>query len=581
MTEKISGNTEGLKKNVIQSLEGLYDVKSDPAVLCSVAVINAICEITFSVNREIAVFISSGGMVEHIYVGDFNTAEIQARDIGKKSKCVHTHPSGDGYPSPVDMDSLEALELLVMASVATDDEGNPQGLHLAYVGADGKPVIEGPFENIEQTAQTVKAASEVPSTVHVVKEHGKERVIAAGVTTRGSKAMLDELAELVISAGGECVLKEEQARESFDAAYYMGKGKIEELRYLSSAYDADTVIFDDSLSPAQMRNIEEIIDIKVIDRSTLILDIFAQRAHSMEGKLQVELAQLTYMLPRLLGRGTDLSRLGGGIGTRGPGETKLETDRRHIQRRITYLKKQLEGVVERRNLLRENRKRKNLFIVALAGYTNAGKSTLANKLTDSSIMAEDMLFATLDPSARKLTLPDGEDVILIDTVGFVSKLPHELVESFKSTLEEITGADLIIHVMDGSSPAMESQRQTVYKTLLELGAEGIPVIEAVNKIDLVEDSVPGTRDTESTVYISALTGEGMETLVRKIEAKAAGARIVRNLEIPYDKGRLISYIHENTDILEKEYCETAIHFKLRLTKNSLAHIHQNMGEQDG
>ncbi len=526
MGKELSGNIEGLKKNIILNLEELYELKSDPAILCDQPILDRICEITYNTNREIAVFISSGGMVEHISVGDFNTTDIQAREIGKKSKCVHTHPSGSGYPSPVDIDSLGALELLVMASVGVKN-ANPVDLHCAYIGADGKPIVEGPYDNTEQTAQVIREASDVPSTVHVVKEHEKERVIAAGVTTKDGRAMLDELSELIVSAGGECVLKEEQLRDSYDSAYYMGKGKIEELRYLSSVYDADTIVFDDSLSPSQIRNIEEIIDIKVIDRSNLILDIFAQRAHSMEGKIQVELAQLTYLLPRLFGRGLALSRLGGGIGTRGPGETKLETDRRHIQRRITYLKKQIGGITERRDLLRENRKRRNLFIVALAGYTNAGKSTLANKLTDSSIMAEDMLFATLDPSARKLTLPDGVEVILVDTVGFVSKLPHELIESFKSTLEEVTGADLIIHVMDGSSSSMESQKDTVYKILNELGAGKIPVIEAVNKMDLVEDRDVSYGNSGERIYISALTGEGVDVLIQQIEAAAEGDDLLR------------------------------------------------------
>lgn len=577
MGERVSGNTEGLKKNIIQRLEALYEIKSDSSILCDQLILEEICKITFSVNREIAVFISSSGMVEYISVGDFNTTDIQAREISRKSKCVHTHPSGSGYPSPVDIDSLRALELLVIASVGLKGD-TPADLYCSYIGIDGKAVTEGPFDNTEQTVKVINDASNVPTVVHAVKEHGKERVIAAGVTTRDNIAMLDELGELINSAGGQCVLKEEQMRNSFDSTYYMGRGKIEELRYLSAAYNADTIVFDDSLSPSQIRNIEQIIKIKVIDRSNLILDIFAQRAHSIEGKIQVELAQLTYLLPRLIGRGIELSRLGGGIGTRGPGETKLETDRRHIQRRINYLKKEIKNIAERRDLLRENRNRNNLFTVALAGYTNAGKSTLVNKLTDSSIMVKDMLFATLDPSARQLTLPDGTEVILVDTVGFVSKLPHELVEAFKSTLEEVTDADLIIHVIDGSSDTMESQKEIVYQILDELGAGRIPIIEAVNKMDLVEDRDILHTNSGSRIYMSAITGEGIDFLIQQIEIKAEGERIIRNIDIAHDKGRIISYIHENTDILEKEYGEEFIHFKLHLTKKSFAYILNSIEE---
>jgi len=578
MKNEVHGNTNGLKKSILERLMGLYDIISDPSLLCDELILSEICSMTGMINREIAVYISSAGKTDYIAVGDFGTVSMDSKQIGRHARCVHTHPRGGGMLSSIDLDTLKQTGLLLMAAVGVKD-GKPNGIYGAYMGEKVEAEVLGPYFSLESTSDLIDNALEFGSWKPVKIYHDEERVIAAGVSVPGSKVLLDELAELISSAGGVCVHKEEQSRDRYDSAYYMGKGKITELMHLCSRLEAETIVFDDPLSPGQLSHIEKAIPkIKILDRSSLILDIFAQRAHTKEGKIQVELAQQTYNLPRLAGLGIALSRLGGGIGTRGPGETMLETDRRHILRRINYLKKELKSIQIRREMLRESRRKKNIFTVALAGYTNAGKSTLLNLLTDSTVIAEDILFATLDPSARKFKLPSGEDIIMIDTVGFVSKLPHELVEAFKSTLEEVSKADMILHIMDGSSPQMEKQKDIVYSLFEELGAGEIPVLEVVNKTD-----ISGVTDIHKAVGgrlpISALTGYGIPELIQKIELAAEGARMTVDVNVPYDRGSLISYIHENTDVILKEYESEFISFKLRLTKKSHSKILSELNSQ--
>lgn len=566
MKNTIQGNTNGLKKSILDRLMGLYDINSEPSSLCDEIILNEICDITGIINREIAVYISSSGKTDYVAVGDFGTVSLDSKQIGRGARCIHTHPKGGGMLSSIDFDTLKQTGLLLMAAAGVK-EGRPNGIYGAYMGAEGEPIINGPFFSIGAASKLIEDALEFGKWKPVKVNHDIERVIAAGVSLPGAKALLDELAELIISAGGVCVHMEEQQRDSYDSAYYMGKGKISELKFLCSRFEADTIVFDDPLSPGQLRNIENELKVKILDRSSLILDIFAQRAHTKEGKIQVELAQQNYNLPRLVGLGTALSRLGGGIGTRGPGESMLETDRRHVLRRINYLKKELKNIQTRREMLSESRRKKNIFTVALAGYTNAGKSTLINRLTDSNVLAQDILFATLDPSARKLVLPSGEDIIVIDTVGFVSKLPHELVEAFKSTLEEVAKSDMILHVMDGSSPQMERQKEIVYSILNELGASEIPVLEVVNKTD-ISGKADIHKSIKNRIPISALTGEGIPELIKKLEIAAEGIRKTARIKVPYDMGSLIAYIRANTEILEEEYEENFICFKLRMTKRS-------------
>ena len=384
-------------------------------------------------------------------------------------------------------------------------------------------------------------------------EEQVERAVLVCVDTGefDAERSLDELQELAASAGAQVVSRVIQKKDAFDPATLLGSGRLREVADFVKANEIDVVIFDHELSPANQKNIENAMETKVIDRTTLILDIFAQRARTSEGRLQVELAQLRYRLPRLTGLGTSLSRLGGGIGTRGPGETKLESDRRHIRRRIHALEEQLEELEQRRDLLHRRRKKDGLISVAIVGYTNVGKSTLLNKLTDAGVLAKDMLFATLDPTSRALSLPDGRKVMLVDTVGLVSRLPHHLVEAFKSTLEEAVNADLILNVCDVSSPEFDHQLEVTAQVLKELGAEQIPVLTVLNKCDLVE--LPPLTIDKHTAAISAKSGLGLDSLLQKIALNLPETHRRLQLLLPYDKAGLANELRLNGKVMEEEY----------------------------
>lgn len=368
---------------------------------------------------------------------------------------------------------------------------------------------------------------------------------------------LSELAELAKTAGAEVQAKVTQKREKPDAATYIGRGRLEEIKDFCRDNETDLLIFDTELTPSQQRNIEDITGIRVIDRTELILDIFAARARSGEGKLQVELAQLKYSLPRLGGKGTSLSRLGGGIGTRGPGETKLETDRRHIRRRIKSLEDDLEALSKRRRIARARREKDGTQTVAIVGYTNAGKSTLMNTLTQAGVLAEDKLFATLDPTARALTLPDGRRVMLIDTVGFIRRLPHGLVEAFKSTLEEAATATLILNVCDASSPECAEHLDVTNRLLDELGCSGKPVIAVFNKCDVAPD-IGWLSAGLRSVKISALNGEGLDRLIEEIVKALPPTRKKVSLLMPYSMGSDAALLRSDGAVEKEEYREDGL-----------------------
>ncbi|MGN0682414.1 MAG: GTPase HflX [Oscillospiraceae bacterium] len=373
-------------------------------------------------------------------------------------------------------------------------------------------------------------------------------------------ASLDELAELAKTAGAEPTAGDDfarvvQKREAYSAATVIGEGKLEELAELCEKLEAGLVIFDCELTASQIRCLEDETKARVIDRTMLILDIFAGRAVSAEGKLQVELAQLRYRLPRLMGLGTSMSRLGGGIGTRGPGETQLETDKRHIRRRIDKLAAELKELELRRSYSRNRRKKDNVQIGAIVGYTNAGKSTLLNLLTGAGVLAEDKLFATLDPTSRAIELPDGRSLLLVDTVGLIRRLPHHLVEAFKSTLEEAACADIIIHVIDVSDPEAAEKSDVTLKTLAELGASEIPVVTVLNKCDKISESIP---TDDKTVKISALKNEGIDELLRAIARNLSQTSKRMKLLLPYDKAGLSAQIRENGKVFSEEYTENGI-----------------------
>ena len=384
---------------------------------------------------------------------------------------------------------------------------------------------------------------------------------------------LDELEELVKTAGGEVIAKIIQKVDKINPGHYLGKGKIQELKEMVIQNEATGVVSDDELSPMQMGNLEETLGTKVMDRTMVILDIFAQRAQSREGKIQVEMAQLRYRLTRLTGRGVELSRLGGGIGTRGPGEQKLETDRRYIRERINLLKQELKEVEKHRTLIRERRDKVGTPVVAIVGYTNAGKSTLLNALSGSDIYAKNQLFATLDPTTRQVILPGGAEILVTDTVGFIKKLPHHLVKAFYSTLEETRYADIVLHVIDASSPEIDSQQQVVHDTLEMLEANEKPIIAVLNKMDKCgEDGVHVITPVDAQVKISAKNGENIDELLKQIEYLLKGRLEKIELLIPYADGRALSYVHDHGENLKEEFREQGTYVTGYMSKDKVYQV---------
>lgn len=397
----------------------------------------------------------------------------------------------------------------------------------------------------------------------------KEKFILVGVET-GKDRMeesLTELEELLETAGGETVGRVIQNLETINKATYVGKGKVDEIRELAEELGADGIVCDDELSPAQLSNLKDELDIKVLDRTLVILDIFAAHAQTSEGKLQVELAQLKYRSSRLTGLGKNLSRLGGGIGTRGPGESKLESDRRAIRERVSQLRSEIEKVESSRETLRKHRMSDGIPVIAIVGYTNAGKSTFLNKITDAGILVEDKLFATLDPTTRNLKIPDGEEVLFTDTVGFISKLPHNLVDAFKSTLEEAKYADLILHVADASNPEVDEQMKVVYRTLEELKVTGKPVVTFLNKQDkLEEERIIKDIKADAIVKGSAKTGEGIDELLSKITEILREGKVLIDTVLSYADTSKISVIRKKGQLLSEEYEGEGIKVKAYVPK---------------
>ncbi|WP_231855198.1 GTPase HflX [Thermoactinomyces sp. AS95] len=397
---------------------------------------------------------------------------------------------------------------------------------------------------------------------------GKEKAILVGCGTKKQewslRSTLEELKSLAETAQAVPVSQVLQFRDRIDPAWYIGRGKAEEIARIVEENEADLVIFDQELSPAQLRNLEGLMPCKVIDRTQLILDIFAQRARTKEGKIQVELAQLKYLLPRLAGKGKEMSRLGGGIGTRGPGEKKLETDRRHIRRQISVLTKQLEEIKKHRRLHQERRKKNGIPQVALVGYTNAGKSTLLNQLTGAGVLSENRLFATLDPTSRQLVLPSGKEVILTDTVGFIRQLPHHLIAAFRSTLEQVKEADLLLHVVDASHPEAEEQVEAVEQVLADLNAADIPVLMVWNKADRLERELPEGWDPEH-LMISAFNEQDLDRLKARVEQALQQEMIIGQVEIPVMRGDWISLLHHKAEMIESNTDDLMMVIKFRLS----------------
>jgi GTPase len=404
----------------------------------------------------------------------------------------------------------------------------------------------------------------------------REKAVLVGVGPGATEDQLAELAALADSAGAEPVARVVQSRNDPDPATFVGKGKIEEIHQAVHRSGADAVILDDELTPGQLRNLEERLGVKVVDRTALILDIFALHARSREGKAQVELAQLSYLLPRLRGWGEAMSRLGGGIGTRGPGETKMEVDRRRIRQRISRLKRQIDDMARTRQLKRSRREASGTQQVAIAGYTNAGKSTLMNALTAADVLVADQLFATLDPTTRRIALPGGRKATLSDTVGFVSKLPHDLVEAFRSTLEEVAVASLVLHVADASAPQVEDQVGAVREVLHQIGASGIPEVLALNKADLlseVERARVGRR-FPGAVLVSALSGEGLGELTEELARKLPRPPVEVTVHLPHGREDLIALLYREGEVLERTTDHAGTRLRARVGERELAAVRE-------
>lgn len=413
----------------------------------------------------------------------------------------------------------------------------------------------------------------------------RERIVLVGVTlpsgsSEATDAALDELSALVDTAGADPVSRIVQRRDAPDPATFIGKGKAQEVRSESDHHDADTVVFDDELSPAQQANLDRLLGRTAIDRTAVILDIFAQNAHSQEGKAQVELALLRYRLPRLKGS-KRFSQQGGGIGTRGPGETQLEVDRRRIERRIHKLEVQLRSVRKHRRTQSKQRRRTANRGVAIVGYTNAGKSTLLNRLTDAGVLTEDRLFATLDASTRKLALPGGEKVFLTDTVGFVRKLPHMLVEAFRSTLDVVVDADLLVHVVDASADDPHAQINAVRGVLRDIGAGSLPELVVFNKIDIADDPSALMATYEGSCAVSAVTGEGAEQLLHTIADRLAVMNRIVDVVIPFERGDVMAELHRSGQVISEQASADGMRFRARLDEFSIGRLREYVHEADG
>jgi len=608
MDREISGNTQSLKATLLEELRNLYDLEPDSSSFLPDQLIKSLAVISCNINRELAAYINRKGSILDISIGDSSTVTLSQVE-GRRNKarlsgirCIHTHPNGDAMLSAVDTNSLLVMNMDAMVAVGvrngmitgitaalpkcsteTDNFRGKFKDHLVenLSGSNGNVDLFGPFRNcteLDYLFELLYDRDRITSCEQEYLQTEQEKAILVGLdmsqvknAESGSEAQksLNELGELARTAGLVVLDKVLQKRPARDAAYYIGHGKIEQLCLMLQALGADTLVFDDELSGAQIRNIEGQTGVKVLDRTMLILDIFAQRARSSEGKLQVELAQLKYRLPRLTGLGGQLSRLGGGIGTRGPGEKKLEVDRRHIRRRVSALEDELDNIVRRRGLSRESRHRNAIPVAALVGYTNSGKSTLLNNLCNADVLVEDKLFATLDPTTRKLILPNGQEILLVDTVGFIRKLPHELVEAFKSTLEEAVSADLLLHVVDISDEEADEHVKVTENLLQSLGAVGKPVLMVLNKQDRVtgSDRVFIMQYHANAVEVSALNGFGMEALLSAITATLAPDEEEVLMQIPYNAGWVIPYIHENGSILSQDYLQEGIYAKVKLKRS--------------
>ena len=569
----IFGNTEGVKKTFLDELEGLYRARVLKDEVCSEEIIQTISRISSNIEREISVAVDRRGKVVSITIGDSTSVEIGMIDIRERRlsgvRVIHTHPNGYSNLSALDLSALLKLKLDAVVAIGVyDGKITDYSLGMITITND----LLDYEEKLNLSLNGLLSINILDKIQHIeglikereITEDNAEKAILVGSDTKES---LEELKELTKACDIPVLDMVYQSRSKVDPAFYIGKGKVFEIASLRQSKHANLIIFDDELSGSQVRNLEAALGAKVIDRTTLILEIFARRARSKEAKIQVELAQLKYRMSRLQGLGTMLSRTGGGIGTKGPGEKKLETDRRHIKETIYDLNDELKKIKKTREVQREKRNKESIPKVSLVGYTNAGKSTLRNKLCDIAAQKEvqgkekvfeaDMLFATLDITTRSIILKNKGIVTITDTVGFVRKLPHDLVEAFKSTLEEVIYSDLLCHVVDASSDNALEQVEAVEEVLEELGAKDKDTILVLNKIDMASEENLGsikeaTKEYE-TIEISAKEGINLDGLLSLIEEKLPYKMKKCEYLIPYDRSDINSYLHRNGRVLEEEY----------------------------
>ena len=557
--ERIHANIEGVRDSMLSQLRQLYQYQVEEDAFLPHDLAKFLAQASCALNREIALYITRDGEIVDVSIGTDRDVELRdyrlRRNPNRLSgvRCVHTHPNGDGRLSDVDLSALRAFRYDAMASLGVKD-GEPTFAQAAFLTQGDNLLMDEPVRwyrlpDTAWLAQIEDSDRQVGHDDASDKENEPERAVLMGIESEESLA---ELARLADTAGAKVVGGFLQKREKPDNALFIGRGRAEELSRQCQALEADVCIFDEELTGIQVRNLEDILHVKVVDRTTLILDIFAQRAQSAEGKLQVELAQLQYQSTRLIGQGVVLSRLAGGIGTRGPGESKLEMNRRRIRERMTDLRRRLDALEKQRSLRRKSREKSDIPVVALVGYTNAGKSTLLNRLSGAGVYAEDKLFATLDAVSRRVETAEHTPYLLVDTVGFIRKLPHTLVDAFRSTLEEAALADVLVIVSDGASSEMMAQHATVEEVLRDLGATEQPRIEAVNKCDagIAAPSLPGA------ILISAKTGEGIGTLQESIASELQKTHAPVKVFLPFSQygllaklrplGRVVSETHSDT-----------------------------------